>query len=124
MPTRARVEEFIDRMKKNESLELMEDFYAADATAQENNSPPRVGLEALVAAEKMALARSQFENTAAPDVVIDGDTVVIHWVFDIHGPFDVHWKFDELALQHWRGDKIARERFFYDPAQRPKPPAK
>jgi hypothetical protein len=24
---------------------------------------------------------------------------------------------DELALQSWDGDRIARERFFYDPVQ-------
>ena len=124
MPSRKRVDEFIERMKNNESLELMDDFYTEDATAQENNAAPRVGLPALIAYEKMALDRSKFLGTAAPDVVIDGDTVVIHWVFEIDGPFGVRWTFDELTLQHWRGDKIMRERFFYDPAQRPKPPAK
>ena len=25
-------------------------------------------------------------------------------------------RFDEIALQEWRGDRIFRERFFYDPA--------
>lgn len=25
-------------------------------------------------------------------------------------------RLDEIALQEWRGEKIARERFFYDPA--------
>ncbi len=24
---------------------------------------------------------------------------------------------DELALQHWQGDRIKRERFYYDPTQ-------
>jgi len=26
-------------------------------------------------------------------------------------------RFDEVSLQEWRGDKIFRERFFYDPAK-------
>jgi hypothetical protein len=26
-------------------------------------------------------------------------------------------RFDEVALQQWRGDKIFRERFFYDPTK-------
>ena len=26
-------------------------------------------------------------------------------------------RFDEVALQEWRGDRIFRERFFYDPAR-------
>jgi len=25
-------------------------------------------------------------------------------------------RFDEIAYQEWRGDRICRERFFYDPA--------
>jgi hypothetical protein len=25
-------------------------------------------------------------------------------------------RFDEVALQEWRGDRIFRERFFYDPS--------
>jgi hypothetical protein len=26
-------------------------------------------------------------------------------------------RFEELAHQHWEGDVIVRERFFYDPSQ-------
>jgi hypothetical protein len=25
--------------------------------------------------------------------------------------------FDEVAMQHWDGDRIRRERFYYDPQQ-------
>lgn len=27
------------------------------------------------------------------------------------------FRMEELALQRWRGERIAEERFFYDPAQ-------
>ncbi len=48
--------------------------------------------------------------------LVDGDQVVIHWRFDMTGHDGVTRRLDELALQQWRGDRIASERFFYDPA--------
>lgn len=29
----------------------------------------------------------------------------------------IEWVEDELALQRWRGDRVAEERFYYDPTQ-------
>ena len=52
----------------------------------------------------------------APMVLVDGDQVVIHWRFDMTGHDGVTRRLDELSLQTWRGDRIASERFFYDPA--------
>jgi ketosteroid isomerase-like protein len=117
MPTRERVLDFIDRMKRGESLELMPDFYAEDATAQENGAPPRVGLAALMAHERAALERFKFDRVDAPSFSVDGDVVAINWVFELSTP-NGHVRLDEIAYQHWRGDKIVRERFYYDPGQR------
>jgi len=48
--------------------------------------------------------------------------VVINWVFDFFGHVGATFTYYELAFQHWQGDRIVRERFYYDPAQRvPKP---
>src|SRR6266568_1506455 len=52
MPTRERVEDFIARVQRGQSLELMPEFYAEDATAQENGAPPRVGLATLMEHER------------------------------------------------------------------------
>jgi hypothetical protein len=51
--------------------------------------------------------------------VVEGDHVAIHWIFELTGLSGKVHRIDEIALQEWRGDKIFRERFFYDPA-RPK----
>ena len=54
---------------------------------------------------------------AASTHLVDGDRVVINWVFEMTGSDGVARVMDELALQTWDGDRIATERFYYDPAQ-------
>jgi hypothetical protein len=49
-------------------------------------------------------------------VLIDGDHVVVHWVFDFTGQDDKTRRIPELALQTWRGDRIQTEQFFSDTA--------
>ena len=122
MPTRERVQEFIARMEKDEHLELMPEFYAEDATAQENGKPPRVGLQALMANERKGRDRYTFESTRAASFLVDGDRVAINWVFEMVAA-GRRFRLDEIAYQEWRGDKIVRERYFYDPAEMPQPPS-
>lgn len=117
MPNRERVQAFIERIERLEFLEVMPEFYAEDATAQENNEPPRVGLAAMMENERNALQRMQFEKARAASVVIDGDRVAINYVFDFIAGGKKQ-RMDEIAYQLWRGDKIVSERYFYDPAQR------
>jgi ketosteroid isomerase-like protein len=49
--------------------------------------------------------------------VVEGDRVAIHWNFVLTEKSGLVRRFDELAWQEWRGDKISRERFFYDPTK-------
>jgi len=49
--------------------------------------------------------------------VVEGDHVAIHWVFEFVYQSGKTARFDEVALQEWRGDKVFRERFFYDPSK-------
>ena len=121
MPTRERVEDFIARMQRGQSLELMPEFYAEDATAQENGAPPRVGLTTLMEHERQTLARMGAPRVAAPSFTVDGDRVAINWVFEMALPDGGTLRLDEIAWQQWRGDKIVSERYYYDPAQL-KPP--
>jgi hypothetical protein len=120
MPSRERVQEFVRRMLAHESLELMPEFYAVDAEAQENDMPPRVGLPALMQHEREALARGRFLKIEAASVVVDGDRVAINWVFEFESQ-GKRLRLDEIAWQLWRGEQIVRERYFYDPGQLRKP---
>jgi ketosteroid isomerase-like protein len=42
---------------------------------------------------------------------------VIHWTFVFTRIDGRSFRMEELALQRWRGDRVAEERFFYDPEQ-------
>ncbi len=117
MPNRDIVERFIALVEANEHVRAIEEFYTEDASMQENLGPPRVGRDALVAHEKAALARVAGVHThKVRTFLVDGDHVAIHWVFDFTLPDGTTRRFDEMALQTWRGDRIAVERFFYDPS--------
>ena len=93
-------------------------FYTEDATMQENLDPPRVGQDVLVAHETKALQGvKQVLSRCMRPVFIDGDCVVIRWQFEFER-HDGQWmRMDELAYQHWRGNLIETERFYYDPKQ-------
>ena len=56
MPERARVEALIRRVEEGRYVEAIEEFYAEDATMQENGHAPRVGRKALVEHERATLA--------------------------------------------------------------------
>lgn len=117
MPSRETVERFIAMVEANDHVRAIEEFYAEDASMQENLGPPRVGRDVLVAHEKAALARVASVHThKVTTVLVDGNHVAIHWIFDFTLPDGSSRRFDEMALQTWRGEKIAVERFFYDPA--------
>ncbi len=107
MPTRERVEQLIARVVSGAHAEAIEEFYHGDASMQENLTPPRAGRDALAAGERAMLARHKHVLTHPPDAVfIDGDRVVIHWVFEFTRADDTVMKIDELAFQTWAQDRI------------------
>lgn len=117
MPSGETVERFIAMVESNDHVRAIEEFYAEDASMQENLAPPRVGRDVLVAHEKAALARVAGVHTHKVETfLVDGDYVAIHWIFDFTLPDGSSRRFDEMALQTWKGERIAVERFFYDPA--------
>ena len=115
MPTRERVHELITAVVTGNHAEAIARFYTDDATMQENAAAPRRGLTHLVDRERKVTEKVARIVTHRPDfVAIDGDRVAIHWVFEFTHQDGRVRIVDEVALQIWEGDKIARERFFYD----------
>ena len=84
---------------------------------QENAAPPRVGRDVLVARERAVLARMTQVYSKAMSSVVEGDNVAIHWIFELTDKSGKVRRVDEVAMQQWRGDRIFRERFFYDPSE-------
>ena len=51
--------------------------------------------------------------------MVEGDRVAINWIFELTDKSGKVRRIDEVALQEWRGDRIFRERFYYDPSPKP-----
>jgi ketosteroid isomerase-like protein len=117
MPTRTRLDEFIAVVESGDHAGAIERYYTEDSSMQENTAPPRVGRDGLVAHERAVLARMSQVYSKAISSVVEGDYVAIHWNFELTDKSGKVRRIDEVALQEWRGDKIFRERFFYDPTK-------
>ena len=118
MPSRERVAALISMVEQGKYVEAIQEFYAEDATMQENGAPPRVGRDRLVEHERGVMAaHKEIRTLPVESFLVDGDRVVIRWVFEFTRPDGTSFRMDELAHQRWRRDRIAEERFFYDPAQ-------
>jgi len=118
MPDRAAVDAFVAQVLSGDHVGAIRDWYAEDASMQENQAPPRVGREVLMAGEAEMLARvASVETELLAPPLVDGDRVAIHWRFTFTSKKGTARCFEEIALQTWRGDKIWREVFWYDPAQ-------
>ena len=119
MPTRERVQAFVAMVEAGEYVEAIRQFYTDDATMQENLGVTRTGRDALVAHEEAVLKGVRSITTRPSSTfAIDGDRAIVRWVFDIEDARGRKYALDELAYQTWRGDRIAQERFYYDPGQR------
>jgi ketosteroid isomerase-like protein len=119
MPTRERVQAFVAMVEAGRYVDAIREFYTDDATMQENLGEIRTGRDALAAHEEAVLKGVKSITTRPGSTfAIDGERVIVRWVFDIEQADGSKFALDELAYQNWRGDRIAQERFYYDPAQR------
>lgn len=125
MPSADTLEKFIARVESNAHVEAIEEFYTENASMQENNEPPRVGRDTLVAHERRALSMAaSVRSQCVRPVFVNGDHVVVRWIFEFTGKDGSTRRIEELAYQRWKGERIAQEQFFYDPKQfAPRPPA-
>jgi hypothetical protein len=118
MPSRETVEALIALVEDGKYDTAIERFYTEDASMQENLDTPRKGRATLVDGERKVMARfKEIRAKAVGPALIEGDRTVIHWQFEFASNNGDLRKLDELALQHWRGELVAEERFYYDPAQ-------
>ena len=118
MPSAQTLERFIARVESNAHVEAIEEFYSEGATMRENMAPPRVGRATLMTQERATLARVRsVQSRCVRPLLVNGDTVVVRWIFRFEGLDGRVRELEELAWQRWEGERIAEEQFFYDPSQ-------
>jgi len=115
MVSRTRVEELVQYTMDNRLIEALEKFYHDDAVMQENCEPPRVGLATSIERQRAAQAMTaQIHEVKAVSILVDGDLSAIEWHAEWTAVTGDRIRIEEMSLQHWKGDRIIRERFFYD----------
>jgi hypothetical protein len=118
MPTPETLERFIALVERNAHVEAIEAFYAPNASMQENQSAPRLGRENHMANERRVLAKAKaVSSMCVRPVFVNGDRVVIRWIFRFEWMDGTVTRMEELTYQRWEADRIVEETFFYDPAQ-------
>ena len=118
MPDKKVLDDFLAMVLSGRHDQAIAEFYAEDCTMQENLGEIRRGRDAAVAREKATLARfKEVRTTVVPPVFVAGDHVVIHWIFEFVRMDGAVVRIEELAQQRWAGNKMAEERFYYDPRQ-------
>ncbi len=119
MPSRETVAAFVADVMTEDHVGAIDRWYADDASMQENQDPPRVGKETLLASERAMMDRIESVTTEMiGQPLVEGDEVAIRWRFEFVFKDGATMVIEEVAWQTWRGDKIWRETFFYDPKQR------
>ncbi len=123
MPSQKTLNTFIARVVEGARAQAIEAFYTPTASMPENMSTPRQGRELLVAKERANMARAESVKSACVQpVFVNGNHVVIRWVFELAWLDSKHTRIEELAYQRWETDaggneRIAQQTFFYDPVQ-------
>lgn len=114
----------IDYLKQGKFTEGIEDFYAENATAQENNNEPSKGRENLAAGEREFLKKvTNYHGIDVLATAIDdqGDgngtvfyEAVMKWEQSDRGAVEVN----QTVVERWKDGKIQSIRFYgnFDPS--------
>jgi hypothetical protein len=118
MPSPETLEHFIARVEQNAHAEALQEFYTESSSMRENQGEARVGRDMHIANERKVLARAKsVRSECVRPVFVNGNHVVIRWIFEFDWLDGTFTRIEELAYQRWEGERVAEEQFFYDPAQ-------
>ena len=118
MPIKDSIENFIKAVEECPHDQVISRFYSDDASIQENQGCPRIGRDKLIENERRLLKKAKkVESKCIRPFFNEGDNVVIRWKFQFEWLDGSTTEIEEMAYQTWKGDKIHKEQFFYDPKQ-------
>ena len=115
--------QLIDYLKQGKFAEGIEDFYAEDASAQENTSPPTVGRDTMVKNEREFLTKVTAYHgieilATAIDDQGDGNGLVFYEAIMQWDQKDKgHVSVNQVVVERWKNGKITQIRFYgnFDP---------
>jgi hypothetical protein len=110
-----RLEEQLNRLILDDKpQEAIEQFYADDASLQENSEAPIVGKPAILERERGFLANIK---DARPPVLhgfaVGTDVTFSEWTYDMTFKDGTRFVLNEVARRKWRDGRVVHERFFY-----------
>ena len=113
----------IDYLRQGKFAEGIEDFYAEDATAQENNNEPSTGRDNMIAAEREFLKKVTAYHgidvlaTAIEDQGNGNGTVFYEAVMKWEQSDKGHVEVEQTVVERWKDGKIQSIRFYgnFDP---------
>jgi ketosteroid isomerase-like protein len=117
MPTRDQVTRLVRLVEANRILDAIDEFYDENVSMQDNLDAPVVGKAANRERERAFFGSITVHGNRALSIAIDGEQVVIHWLFEFTGGDGKRYRLDQLAQQDWHDGRIVRERFYYDSAR-------
>ena len=117
-------EQVIEYLKQGKFAEGIEDFYAENATVQENTNPPTVGRPTMVENERKFLTKvTAYHGIEILATGIDdqggGNGVVLYEAIMQWDQSDKgHVSVNQVVVERWKDGKIAHIRFYgnFDPS--------
>lgn len=117
-------EQVIEYLKQGKFAEGIEDFYAENATAQENTNPPTVGRATMVENERKFLTKVtayhgiEILATAIDDQGEGNGLVFFKGIMQWDQSNKGHVSVNQVVVERWKDGKIAHIRFYgnFDPS--------
>ena len=117
MPTRDQVTQLVRLVEAKRILDAIDQFYDENVSMQDNHNPPVVGKAANRERERAFFGGITVHQNRALSIAVDGDHVVINWLFEFTGGDGKRYRMDQLSHQEWRDGRVVKERFYYDSAK-------
>ena len=116
MSTKDQVTRLVRYVEANRILDAIDEFYDENVSMQDNLNPPIVGKDANRERERTFFGGITVHQNRALSVAVDGDQVVINWLFEFTGGDGKRYRMDQLSHQEWKNGRVVKERFYYDSA--------
>ena len=98
-------------------IEAFDAFCHPDVAMQENDGPVTVGFETNRRRELDLFERiAAFEEIRLVSAAVTGDVSFSEWVMVMRMRGGGVVRLEQVAVRHWRGNRVASERFYYRPA--------